>query len=138
MESAINLEKKELTCIGCPLGCNVTVELEGGQIRTIAGNTCPRGADYARKELTDPRRIVTSLVRVKGGELAVVPVKTASDIPKGRIMDCIRELKAVELFAPVSMGDVAVKNVCGSGVDVVVTANVGRKEKDGAEPSQGK
>ncbi len=127
MENATNLEKKELTCIGCPLGCSVSVEMEGGEIRAITGNTCPRGADYARKELTDPRRIVTSLVRVKGGELAVVPVKTVSDIPKGQIMDCIRELKAVELEAPVAMGDVALRNVCGSGVDVVATANVGAK-----------
>ena len=113
-----------MICIGCPLGCNVAVELEDGQITAITGNTCPRGADYVRKELTDPKRIVTSLVRVKGGELAVVPVKTVSDIPKGQVMDCIRELKAVELNAPVSMGDVAVKNVCGTGVDVLVTANV--------------
>lgn len=124
MENAISPEKKELTCIGCPLGCNVTVDMEDGEIRGIAGNTCPRGADYARKELTDPRRIVTSLVRVKGGELAVVPVKTVSDIPKGKIMDCIRELKAVLLEAPVAMGDVVARNVCGSGVDVVATANV--------------
>lgn len=92
-----------MICIGCPLGCNVAVELEDGQITAITGNTCPRGADYVRKEFTDPKRIVTSLVRVKGGELAVVPVKTVSDIPKGQVMDCIRELKAVELNAPVSM-----------------------------------
>lgn len=125
MENAASLEKKELTCIGCPLGCNVTVDMEGGEIRAITGNTCPRGADYVRKELTDPRRIVTSLVRVKGGELAVVPVKTVSDIPKGQIMDCIRELKAVVLEAPVVMGDIVLRNVCGSGVDVAATANVG-------------
>lgn len=122
MNNVASLEKKELICIGCPLGCNISVELEGGEIRGIAGNTCPRGADYARKELTDPRRIVTSVVRVKGGELAVVPVKTFSDIPKGQIMDCIRELKSIELNAPVLMGDVVLKNVCGSGVDVVATA----------------
>ena len=75
MDNAAEKEKRELICIGCPLGCNVTVDMEGSQIREITGNTCPRGADYARKELTDPRRIVTSLVRVKGGELAVAPVQ---------------------------------------------------------------
>lgn len=124
MENETGSEKKELTCIGCPLGCNVTVDMEGGEIKKIAGNTCPRGADYVKKELTDPRRIVTSLVRVAGGELSVIPVKTASDIPKGKIMDCIRELKAVELKAPVAMGTTVVKNVCGTGVDVVTTASV--------------
>lgn len=126
MENVASLERRELICIGCPLGCNMTVAMEGGEIRSINGNTCPRGADYARKELTDPRRIVTSLVRVTGGELAVVPVKTVSDIPKGQIMDCIRELKTVLLEAPVAMGDIVVRNVCGSGVDVVATANVGK------------
>ena len=69
-------EQKEFVCIRCPLGCNITVELDGANIKNIAGNTCPRGADYVTKELTDPRRIVTSLVRVQGGELPVVSVKT--------------------------------------------------------------
>ena len=118
------MEKREFVCIGCPLGCNVTVELEGTAIRQISGNTCPRGADYVTKELTDPRRIVTSLVRVHGGELPVVSVKTAADIPKDKIVDCIRELKKIELQAPVHMGEAVVENVCGSGVNVVATRTV--------------
>lgn len=118
------MEKKEFICIGCPLGCNVTVETEGKEIKSIVGNTCPRGADYVTKELTDPRRIVTSLVRVEGGELPVVSVKTKADIPKDKIMDCIRVLKDIELHAPVCMGDVVAENVCGSGVDVVATRSV--------------
>lgn len=118
------MEKREFVCIGCPLGCNVTVELEGTVIRQISGNTCPRGADYVTKELTDPRRIVTSLVRVHGGELPVVSVKTAADIPKDKIEDCIRELKKIELQAPVHMGEVIAENVCGSGVNVVATRTV--------------
>lgn len=116
-------ERKEFICIRCPLGCNISVELEGGDIRQITGNTCPRGADYVTGELKDPRRIVTSLVRVKGGELPVVSVKTAADIPKDKIGDCIRALKGIELTAPVRMGDVVVENVCGTGVDIVATAN---------------
>ena len=78
------------------------------------------------KELTDPRRIVTSLVRVQGGGLPVVSVKTASDIPKDKIADCIRALKAIELPAPVRMGDVVLEDVCGTGVDIVATASVGK------------
>lgn len=76
------------------------------------------------KELTDPRRIVTSLVRVKDGELPVVSVKTAADIPKDKIMECIKVLKDIELAAPVRMGDVVAENVCGTGVNVVATANI--------------
>lgn len=119
-----NSERKEFVCIRCPLGCNISVELEGGDIKSITGNTCPRGADYVTGELTDPRRIVTSLVRVKDGELPVVSVKTAADIPKDKIGDCVRALKEIELTAPVRMGDVVVENVCGTGVNIVATANV--------------
>lgn len=115
--------KREFVCIRCPLGCNISVALEEGKITNITGNTCPRGADYVTKELTDPRRIVTSLVRVRGGKFPVVAVKTAADIPKDKIRDCIRELKSVELSAPVHMGDVVVENVCGTGVNIVATAN---------------
>lgn len=117
-------EKKEFVCIRCPLGCNITVEVEDKDIKSIVGNTCPRGADYVTKELTDPRRIVTSLVRVQGGELPVVSVKTAADIPKDKIMECITVLKDIELSAPVRMGEVVAENVCGTGVNVVATANV--------------
>lgn len=125
MEQNRDSGRKELICIGCPLGCNLEAQMEEGEVRNVTGNTCPRGRDYAIKELTDPRRIVTSLVRVKGGERAVAPVKTVSDIPKRQVMDCIRALREIELTAPVSMGEVAAKDICGSGVDVVVTADVG-------------
>ena len=76
------------------------------------------------KELTDPRRIVTSLVRVSGGELPVVSVKTVADIPKDKIGDCIKVLKEIELCAPVRIGDVVAENVCGSGVNVIATRHV--------------
>lgn len=123
MESSRN-ETKEFVCIRCPLGCNITAEMDGADIKNITGNTCPRGADYVTKELTDPRRIVTSLVRVKGGDLPVVSVKTVADIPKDKIADCIKALKEIELTAPVHMGDVVVENVCGTGVKIVTTAKV--------------
>lgn len=119
---------KELICIGCPMGCNLTVTIEDDGQMQVSGNTCPRGADYAKKELTDPRRIVTSTVRVKGGELPVVSVKTERDIPKGKIMDCIHALQSVELTAPVNIGDVALADVA-DGVSVIVTKAVGSREK---------
>lgn len=122
------MERKEFICIGCPLGCTVTAETEAGEIKGITGNTCPRGADYVTKELKDPRRIVTSLVRVRGGELPVVSVKTAADIPKDKIGQCVRELKELELEAPVSIGQVVLEDVCGTGIHVVAT----REDPQGA------
>ena len=114
-----------LICIGCPLGCPLTVEMEGSEVKAVSGNTCPRGDAYARKELTNPTRIVTSTVRVAGGRLAMVSVKTASDIPKGKIFDCVKALKDVEVKAPIKIGDVIVENVAGTGVNIIATKNVG-------------
>jgi len=113
-----------LICIGCPLGCPLTVEMEGNEVKTVTGNTCPRGVAYAQKELTNPTRIVTSTVRVAGGKLAMVSVKTESDIPKGKIFDCVKALKDVEVIAPVKIGDVIVENVAGTGVNIIATKNV--------------
>ena len=118
------METRELTCIGCPLGCSLTVTMENGEVTSVTGNTCPRGDAYARKEVTNPTRIVTSTVRVSGGKAVMVSCKTASDIPKGKIFDIAKELKAVEVAAPVHIGDVLVKDVAGTGVDVIATKNV--------------
>lgn len=119
------MEKRELICINCPLGCPLTVTLEAGKVIKVEGNTCPKGERYGEKEVTNPTRIVTSSVRVQGGTAPVVSVKTASDIPKGKIKDCAAALKAVEVKAPVAIGDIVLRDVCGTGVDIVATRNVG-------------
>ena len=113
-----------LTCIGCPMGCPLTVEMEGNEVRSVTGNSCPVGARYARKEMTNPTRIVTSTVRVTGGSLPVVSVKTASDIPKGKMADCVRALREISVPAPVTIGQVILPDVAGTGVPVVATKNV--------------
>lgn len=119
----IVMEKRELTCIGCPLGCQVTVEMDGDIIRNISGYTCNRGKVYAEKEVTNPTRIVTSTVRVEGGERPSVSVKTREDIPKSRIFDVARALKDVYVKAPVKIGDIIKENIAGTGVPVVATSN---------------
>lgn len=118
------MEQRNLICIGCPMGCPVTVTLEHGTVIKVEGNTCKRGDVYARKEVTHPTRIVTSTVRITGGSAPVVSVKTAGDIPKEMIFPVMEALKGVVLTAPVSIGDAALRNVCGTGVDVVVTKDV--------------
>lgn len=117
-------ETRELTCIGCPRGCSLNVVLEDGAVVSLVGNSCPIGDSYGRKEVTDPRRTVTSTVAVIGGEYRVVPVKTASDIPKHLIMDCMAEIARTQVTAPVHIGDVVIKNVLGTGTDVVATKNI--------------
>ena len=118
------MTKRELTCIGCPMGCPLVVELKDGEVVSVSGNTCPRGDIYARKEVTNPTRIVTSSVRVEGGQLAAVSVKTKEDIPKGKIFDIAKALKEVTVKAPVHIGDIILQDVVGTGVDVTATKNV--------------
>lgn len=118
------MEQKSLTCIGCPLGCQLIVELENGEVISVIGNTCKRGDDYARKEVTSPTRIVTSTVKVTGGKSSVISVKTKSDIPKEKIFECVKALKEVEVQAPIAIGDVVLSNVAGTGVDIVATKDV--------------
>ena len=121
------MEIRNLTCIGCPMGCPLTVKLEDTEVINIEGNTCKRGAVYGKKEVTNPTRIVTTTVRVSGGAETVVSVKTKEDIPKGKIFECVKALKTVEVPAPVHIGDVLLKDVAGTGVDIVATKNVGTK-----------
>lgn len=112
---------RELTCICCPVGCALTVTIAADGTASVTGNKCPRGAAYGAKEVTNPTRIVTSTVRVSDHKDAAVPVKTASDIPKGKITDCMKALASVEVTAPVHMGDVVLQNVAGTGVNIIAT-----------------
>lgn len=118
------MERKILTCIRCPMGCELTVELDGSQIINISGNACKRGELYARKEITAPTRIVTSSVKVTGGSAEMVSVKTKTDIPKGKIFDCMKCLRDITVSAPVRIGDVIVRDAAGTGVDIVATKDI--------------
>lgn len=118
------VERKEFICIGCPLGCPLTVELSDGVVKSVTGNTCPNGEKYARKEVTDPRRTVTTTVKVENGRLPVVSVKTAEDIPKNKIFDCMQELATIKVMAPIHIGDIVVQNVADTGIAVIATKDV--------------
>ena len=118
------MEERRLTCIGCPLGCALTVTLANDEVVSVTGNTCKRGDDYARKEVTHPTRIVTSTVLVEGGEIPMVSVKTQNDIPKEKIMDIMKEINALRVKAPVHIGDVLLENICGTGVNLIATKQV--------------
>ena len=119
------MRDQNLTCIGCPLGCSISVSLsDNGEVSEITVNTCKKGEEYARKEVTNPSRVVTSIVKINNGDVNMVSVKTAEDIPKGKIFDCMEALKKVTVTAPVQIGEVIIKNVCGTGVDVIATKKV--------------
>ncbi len=129
-------EEKTFVCIRCPIGCALTVTRTEAGV-TVSGNTCKRGEEYGIAEVTAPTRTVTSTVRLYNGEIACAPVRTAAPIPKDKIFAVLYAIKKTRLDAPVCIGDVAIKNVCGTGVDVIVTRNIGiyKEEKQTGEKS---
>lgn len=120
------METKELTCIGCPMGCVLTVQINQGKVQSVHGNSCPNGDCYARQEVCAPARILTTTVPLAGDDNhLMLSVKTRNPIPKNKIFACIQELKKVQVKAPVHVGDLVLKNVANTGVDVVSTQNIG-------------
>ena len=113
--------KKNLICVSCPLGCPIEVEIENGKVVAVTGNTCKRGDAYARAEITNPVRSLTTSVKVENGLHPVVPVKSSGPVPKDKMFDCMKEINSVTVKAPVKIGDVVIENILGLGVDIVAT-----------------
>mgnify|MGYP003301777749 CR=1 FL=1 len=113
--------KKSLICVSCPLGCPIEVEIENGEVVAVTGNTCKRGDAYARTEITNPMRSLTTSVKVEGGVHPVVPVKSSAPIPKGKMFECMGVINQTSVKAPVKIGDVVIENILGLGVDIVAT-----------------
>ena len=114
----------ELTCIRCPMGCAIHVEMKDGAVVSVTGNTCPRGAEYAASEATAPVRTVTSTVRALGGVRPVVAVKTVPDVPKGKIFAVMDAVRTMEVTAPVRIGDVLCENIAGTASSLVAAADL--------------
>ena len=110
----------DLTCIICPRGCHLHIDDE----LNVTGNFCPRGAAYAKQEILDPRRTLTSTVRCKSKLLSVCPIKTSAPIPKGLVLKAMEEVNKVDLTLPVHIGDVVIKDILGTGVDIVATRDI--------------
>ena len=116
------MAKREMVCVSCPIGCAITVELDdNNEVISVTGNTCPRGDKYAKQECTHPERMLTSTVKLEGGKMPVVPVKSASPLPKEMLFDAMKEINKVTLKAPVKIGDVVIKNILSTGVDIIAT-----------------
>ena len=113
---------RELTCIVCPKGCQLKVELEGKTVLSVPGQPCKRGEAYVQAECTAPMRTITTTAAVVGG--GVVPVKTDKTIPKELMFDCMVEINKARVPADAKLGDVVIENVLGTGANVVTTRNV--------------
>lgn len=115
----------EMTCIVCPIGCDLKVTLDDtGKFLSVKGNRCPKGEIYARDEVTDPKRVLTSSVKVINGKMPLASVKTDKTIPKRLIKDAMIIIKSTKVTAPVKIGDVIVENILNTEANVVATRSV--------------
>ena len=113
--------KRDLICIICPRGCSLCAQIDGAQV-AVSGNACPKGQAYAISECVNPVRTVTATVRVSNRLNTMVSVKTAVPVAKDKMMDVIAALRNTQVGAPVQIGDVILKNICGS--DIIATKSV--------------
>ncbi|WP_282580181.1 DUF1667 domain-containing protein [Natroniella sulfidigena] len=121
------MKQELITCISCPVGCDVEFEVVEDEIKSIEGNRCPKGKKYVRNEYFNPTRVLPTTVRVTGGVLPLVPVKTEEAIPKELLEVAMKELAKVELQAPVKLGDVVIENILDTEVNVVATRDLAKK-----------
>ena len=116
-------EIRQITCIRCPMGCLLTVELIDGVVTKVSGNQCKRGEEYAKTECVNPVRTLTTTVKVINGR--PLPVRSAEPLPKALLFPCLSVLRGVTVTAPVEIGTVIVPNICGTGIDIVATTSFG-------------
>jgi CxxC motif-containing protein len=122
--------KKEMICIGCPMGCFLSIDNVGTTIHEVSGNRCKVGLEYAEKEISNPERTLTTTVKVKHGQLPLVSVRTNKPIPKSRILDAMNLLAKVEVEAPIKIGEPIIQNIFNTGVNIVATKNISKSQSD--------
>ncbi|HDN18390.1 molybdopterin oxidoreductase [archaeon] len=122
--------ERKIICIVCPVGCEITVrEKSDGEI-LVEGFRCPRGKEYALREITNPMRVLFTVLRVRGGELPTVSVKSSKPIPKKLIKEAVKKLSYMEVEAPIEVGDRLLENFMGTGADIIATRKVEKRLKD--------
>lgn len=118
--------KKEIICTVCPLGCHIQVEGEGDRIDSIEGYSCKRGLEYGRSEFSHPVRILTSTVRTGDDKNPLLAVRSEKPVPKDKMFDIMKEIRGVTLNRDVKIHEVIIPNVCGTGVDIIASADYSR------------
>jgi len=122
-------EVRVITCIICPIGCKAKVTIKNGKISKIEDVECPRGEEYATREIEAPMRDFFATIRIKGASIPVLPVRSTQPIPKDKIMDCALELANIVVDAPVKAGDIIVKNPLGLRVDIIATRDMNQTKQ---------
>ncbi|TZE83015.1 DUF1667 domain-containing protein [Calorimonas adulescens] len=118
------MQERYITCILCPQGCNLKVQIDDGKIVSVKNNGCEKGPGYANDEVFHPTRVLTTTVRIRKAKLPLLPVRTKRPIPKGKIFEAMKVLAGIEVEAPVTVGQVIYSNILDTGVDVVATRDM--------------
>lgn len=114
-------EQKEFICVVCPMGCTIRATVEGQELIALEGQACRRGEAFVREELTAPKRMLTTTVRVRGGEHPLLPVRSSAPLPKESLLAVAALLREIEVQAPIAERQVIVPNVLGTGVDIIAS-----------------
>lgn len=124
------IETLQFNCTTCPSECLLTVEVERdangtvAAVRSVTGNSCPRGDKFAHQELTCPMRVLTTTVAVSGGDEALLPVRTAEAIPLALHDHAMNLIRGVVVEAPIRMGDVVLKDLLGTNIDLIASMDI--------------
>lgn len=116
------METKNLICIECPRGCGITLFLEDGKVLKTEGNFCLKGETYAKNEIINPVRVVTTTVRLLSGEM--LPVKTDKGVPKTEVINIVRKISKISINKPVKSGDIIIENIDKNGANVIATKSI--------------
>lgn len=119
---------KVIRCIVCPTGCEIKVKKGAGEKVTFEGYTCDRGLEYAQQEFYEPKRILTTTIRVDKGILPLIPARTDKPILKDKLKDVLKEVAQVKVKAPIKMGDILIKNVLDLDADVIASRDLNKEE----------
>ena len=117
-------DEKDITCIVCPIGCKILIKTNGKNFEILKGSKCKRGTEYARNEALDPRRMLTTSVLVNNGEWPLVSVKSLKPVPKDKIFTVLKEIKQTKINAPVKSGQIIIKNIANTNIDIVATKSI--------------
>jgi len=117
------METAEILCIMCPNGCRLYAEKKA-ESYAVSGNKCKRGIDFAITEITNPTRTLTTTVRTSFPGIPVLPVRTAGEIPKGKIREAMNVINAITVSLPLGIGEIVAENILGLGTNVIITSNI--------------
>ena len=117
-------DKKEITCIICPIGCKILVDKKGNKVEITEGNKCKKGINYATNEALNPRRVLTTSALVEYGNWPLVSVKSSRPIPKDKIFEVLKEIKKIKVKAPIKIGKIIIKNVANTGINIISTKSI--------------